>query len=272
MAGVALVAGALAAVVLAVPGAVTKLAGHETPRVFDGASGARPTATASTGPADPTPSAIAVTSSPTPAAPLLRMPGPAPSAGPGTFRYASGHGEVLGSVGTLRRYRVAVETGAGVDAQEFAETVDLVLGDPRSWIGSGRLRLQRVPARGGAHDFTIHLATARTAGRMCAAGGVDIRVDGRPYTSCRSGAKVVINLDRWLLSVDGYVAARVPLDRYREYVINHEVGHALGHSHERCPGKRRPAPTMMKQTLYLDGCVANPWPYLDGKRYAGPPL
>ena len=210
------------------------------------------------------------TASPSPSAPLLRMPGPVPSAGSGTFAYAEGDGEVLGTSGTLRRYRVAVEKGSGVDVEEFAEAVDRALGDPRSWIASGRLRLQRVPD-GSRHDFTIYLATARTAGRMCAEGGIDIRVGGKPYTSCRVSGRVIINLDRWHLSVDHLVEQGVPLATYRDYVINHEVGHELGHGHEGCPGRGKLAPTMMQQTLYLDGCVANPWPYLDGKRYAGPP-
>jgi hypothetical protein len=207
--------------------------------------------------------------SPSPSAPLLRMPGPVPSAGSGRFEYA-GAGQVFGTAGTVRRYRVAVENGANVPVDEFAAAVDRALGDPRSWIASGQLRLQRV-ADGSGHDFTIYLATAQTAGRMCAEGGIDIRIDGKPYTSCRTWGKVIINLDRWHLSVDHLVEQGVPLDTYRDYVINHEVGHELGYQHENCPGKGKPAPTMMQQTLYLDGCVANPWPYLDGKRYAGPP-
>ncbi|WDZ85427.1 DUF3152 domain-containing protein [Micromonospora cathayae] len=199
------------------------------------------------------------------------MPGPVPSAGRGSFGFDDRAGALLGRSGTLRRYRVAVEHGSGEDVRAVGTEVEQVLAAPGSWIGGGRLRLQRVPA-GAAHDFTVYLATARTAGRMCAAGGVDIRVGGRPYTSCRAPGKVILNLDRWRTSVPHFVAAGVALSVYRAYVVNHEVGHELGHRHERCPGRGRPAPVMMQQTLFLKGCTANPWPYLDGRRHTGPRL
>lgn len=202
---------------------------------------------------------------------VLRLPGPAPSSGSGSFGYASSPGRVLGTAGPVRRYLVAVEDGSGVDAEAFAAAVDEALGDERSWTGGGRLRLQRVPAR-AHHDFAILLATANTAGRLCAAGGVNIRVGGRPYTSCRVSGKVILNLDRWQLSVDHLVAARVPLSLYRAYLVNHEVGHELGQRHEGCPRRGAPAPVMMQQTLFLDGCRANPWPYVNGARYVGPRL
>ncbi|MGW4463117.1 DUF3152 domain-containing protein [Micromonospora sp. NPDC004704] len=208
-------------------------------------------------------------SSPKP--PLLRMPGPVPQSGKNTFRYGTGVGKVAGQAGVLRRYRVATEDGSGEDVKEFSAAVDETLSDPRSWTGSGQLRLQRVP-EGSNYDFTVYLATADTAARMCAAGGTDIRIDGEPYTSCRTPGKVIINLNRWMLSVDYLVAAKLPLADYRLYVINHETGHQLGHGHEQCPGKGRPAPVMQQQTLFLNGCVANSWPYLDGRRYEGPPV
>ncbi|HEX6969337.1 MAG TPA: DUF3152 domain-containing protein [Micromonosporaceae bacterium] len=259
------VVGALTVVVSAAPLELLGLAGSTSAQSGDRPSPAPPPTI------DPSPSAApSETASPSPPEPVLRLPGPVRSAGSGAFAYADEPGEVFGTAGTLRRFRVAVEQGAEVDVAEFAAAVDRALGDPRSWIASGRLRLQRVP-NDGSHNFTIYLATAQTAGRMCGAGGINIRVGGKPYTSCRLGGKVIINLDRWQLSVDHLVQAGVPLDTYRDYVINHEVGHELGHGHENCPGQGRPAPTMMQQTLYLDGCVANPWPYLDGRRYAGPP-
>nr|WP_229400756.1 DUF3152 domain-containing protein [Micromonospora okii] len=203
--------------------------------------------------------------------PVLRLPGPVPSAGRGDFRYDDRGGPVLGRAGAVRRYRVAVEREAGEDARAFGAAVQEALAGPGSWVDGGRLRLRQVPG-GARHDFTVYLATARTAGRMCAAGGVDIRVGGRPYTSCRAPGKVIINLDRWRTSVPHYVSAGVPLGVYRTYVVNHEVGHELGNRHERCPKRGRPAPVMMQQTLFLNGCVANPWPYRDGRRYTGPRL
>jgi hypothetical protein len=201
---------------------------------------------------------------------VTQLPGKFPSSGSGSFVFAAGRGPASGAGGTLRRFHVGVEKGAGEDLAAFASTVDKTLGDPRGWTASRQLRLQRVSPAEPA-DFTIYLATPETAREMCAQGKVDIVEKGEPYTSCRAPGKVILNLARWRLSVPDYVAAGVPLDTYRQYMVNHEVGHELGHGHEVCPGKGKPAPVMQQQTLALRGCVANAWPYLNGKRYAGPP-
>jgi hypothetical protein len=202
---------------------------------------------------------------------VLTLRGGVPANGTGDFRYAQSRGEVHGSGGGLRRYRVAVERGSDEDVDAFAALVDETLGDERSWTGGGRLRLQRV---GGsdAHDFTVYLATRETAGAMCLRGGVNIRVGGRPYTSCRSTGKAIINLDRWRLSAPTYVSSKTPLKTYRQYVVNHEVGHELGHSHQGCPRRGGPAPVMVQQTLTLRGCKPYAWPRQGDRNLVGPGL
>jgi hypothetical protein len=187
--------------------------------------------------------------------------------GPGTWVYAPGSSSVFGTGGPVTNYRVAVETGVPVSITDFAAEVDATLGDPRSWIGSGALRLQRVPA-GTPAAFTVRLATGGTTQRLCAAAGLDIFWRGEPYTSCFDNTDSVINLIRYMTGIPDYGA---PLSVYRQYAINHEVGHALGHGHELCPGPGMLAPVMQQQTFGLQGCRANAWPYLNGQRYAGPP-
>lgn len=187
-----------------------------------------------------------------------------PERGRGSFSEVATGGRVLGTAGTLRRFRVAVEDGAKQDAGTFAAEVDAILGDTRSWVAAKRFRLQRVP-KGAAAEFTIYLATPATSERMCALGGLDTE----RYTSCRLPGQVIINLARWLTAVPDYGA---PVSTYRAYAINHEVGHQLGHGHEACPEPGAPAPVMQQQTLGLKGCLAYAWPYLAGRRYEGPAI
>jgi hypothetical protein len=193
-------------------------------------------------------------------------PAPAASGSPGAarFRYAPGPGTVGGTAGQLRRYRVAVEGGIDEDAARFAAAVDTIVADPRGWTAGGRLRLQRV-AKGTAADFTVFLATPETSEAMCATAGLHTH----RYGSCRLPGQVIINLDRWQESVPDYGA---PLEVYRAYAVNHEIGHELGYGHEACPAPGRPAPVMQQQTYGLAGCLPNAWPNVDGARYSGPPV
>jgi hypothetical protein len=218
-------------------------------------------------PADPAWSAPAPTTAPppatAPAAPPTTAPPPIeyPERGAGTWLIAAGQGPIAGTSGRLMRYRVAVERGIrNVEPAGFAAAVEQTLGDPRGWTGDGRWRLRRV-GPGSPYDFTVYLATPATRDKLCAS-GYD------RYTSCRNGEHVVINVARWVNSVPHYDA---PLSAYREYVVNHEVGHRLGHGHEKCPGRGELAPLMQQQTLGLHGCTANGWPLVNGRRYTGPP-
>jgi hypothetical protein len=183
----------------------------------------------------------------------------------GHFRYVKTRGPLLGKSGELHRFKVAVEESVpGVEPSDFSRVIDRTLGDKRSWIASGKLRVRRVPKSAKDAEFTIYLATPATSERMCAAGG--LHTEG--FTSCRVPGQVIINADRWALAVPDYAG---DLGEYRQYAINHEVGHQLGHGHESCPGKGKPAPVMLQQTYGLDGCVRNAWPYVSGKRYSGEP-
>jgi len=230
-----------------------------------------PAATVLPGPGVTAGVAASPTAGPTPTATAPPTPSAPPSYamnGPGTYVYASGSSAVLGTAGGLRTYRVAVETGIPVAAEDFAAIVDRTLGDQRSWIGGANVRLQRVAGDAASSGFTVALVTPGTAQKLCGAVGLDIFWHGEPYTSCQAGARAVINLSRYLKAVPNYGA---PLADYQQYAINHEVGHVLGHGHELCPTKGQPAPVMQQQTFDLQGCTANSWPYLNGQRYAGPP-
>ncbi|WP_235834134.1 DUF3152 domain-containing protein [Actinomadura logoneensis] len=155
-----------------------------------------------------------------------------------------------GARGTTVRYAVEMERGLPFDVTEFAATVHRVLNDPRSWGHGGRMRFVRVD--GGPVAFRVALSSPALTDRLCAP-----LVTGGEL-SCRQGVRSVINARRWGTGVPWY---RGDLAAYREYVVNHEVGHALGHGHERCPGPGRRAPVMVQQTKSLYGCRPNPWPF-----------
>ena len=174
-----------------------------------------------------------------------------PGRGPGTFTRADVDGPKVGESGArLLRYAVKVEKNLPYDADETARAIEATLSDPRSWIGGGDWRLELVsdPARA---DFTVFLATPGTVDRYC----WPLRTYGR--VSCQAGNRVMLNAWRWAHGADAYGS---DVGAYRQYLVNHEVGHRLGHNHVGCPGKGKRAPVMMQQTKGVGACEANPWP------------
>lgn len=145
-------------------------------------------------------------------------------------------------------FRIESEQGLPIRLRTFARVVRSTLGDDRSW---SRGDPSRVGEAGPDADFRIVLASPDTTDHLCA----PLATRGR--VSCRNGADVVINAWRWVNSAPAY-GDRIM--QYRRYVINHEVGHALGNPHEACPFPGAVAPVMLQQTLGLDGCIRNPWP------------
>ncbi|ANZ16421.1 Protein of unknown function (DUF3152) [Streptomyces noursei ATCC 11455] len=170
---------------------------------------------------------------------------------------APGHGKVL-------RYRVDVEEGLPLDGELFAEAVHKTLNDDRSWAHGGQRTFQRVGS--GDADFVISLASPGTTAKWCAKSGLDTTEDN---VSCDSAAtqRVMINAYRWAQGAKTYGPDKMLA--YRQMLINHEVGHRLGHNHEVCSRAGALAPVMMQQTKFLttDGvtCRPNSWPYPTGQ-------
>ena len=150
--------------------------------------------------------------------------------------------------GPLHTYRVEVEEGTGVDPDRFADEVEVLLSSPLGWTTADGISLQRV---GGDADIVVELATGPTVDLLC------YPLDTHRELSCAPDHRAVLNLDRWTLGAE---PSGLDVASYRGYLVNHEVGHVLGHGHVDCPGAGSPAPVMMQQTLTIGDCAPNPWP------------
>ena len=156
------------------------------------------------------------------------------------------------------RYRVDVEKGLGLDGTLFADAVQKTLNDDRSWAHNGAMTFERISS--GRPDFVITLASPGTTAFWCEKSGLDTTVDN---VSCDSASteRVMINAYRWAQGAETFGAkAMFP---YRQMLINHEVGHRLGHNHVSCQTPGTLAPVMQQQTKSLDiegiKCKPNPW-------------
>ncbi|WP_232792452.1 DUF3152 domain-containing protein [Actinacidiphila yeochonensis] len=207
-------------------------------------------------------SPTATATSATPTATRDSSPPTVPKSGSGTFTTAQASGAASGH-GRIRRYKVEVEGGIQLSAADAANEIAGILADPRGWENDGRDGFQLVSS--GTADFVIKIATPDTTDAICGAAGLLTRGE----VNCDVGAVVVVNLKRWELGSPEFDG---PIHDYRALIINHEVGHRIGHGHESCPGPGKPAPVMMQQIKGLHGCVANAWPYdSKGNYIQGPP-
>ena len=216
-----------------------------------------PSATGSSGAGSPSPSTTRATPSATPSPSHSRQPSSVPKHGTGSFTTAQASVSASGH-GTIRRYKVQVEGGIQLSAADAAREIAGILADPRGWENDGHDGFQLVSS--GPADFVIKIATPDTVDHICGAAGLLTRGE----VNCDVGATVVVNLKRWMLGSPEFDG---PIHDYRALIINHEVGHRIGHGHEGCPGPGKLAPVMMQQIKGLHGCIANAWPYDTKGRY-----
>ncbi|MGB9995158.1 DUF3152 domain-containing protein [Streptomyces pseudogriseolus] len=189
-----------------------------------------------------------------------KFPLAATRGGTGKFYAVTGIDKAPGK-GRKVTYRVDVEHGLALDGALFAEAVHRTLNDRRSWAHDG-LTFERIES--GKADFVITLAGPETTADWCAKSGLDTTEDN---VSCDSAAteRVLINAYRWAQGAETYGAK---MFAYRQMLINHEIGHRLGHNHVTCDKDGDLAPVMQQQTKFLEydgiSCRPNPWPYPKG--------
>ncbi|MBJ7291357.1 DUF3152 domain-containing protein [Williamsia sp.] len=199
--------------------------------------------------------------------------GPFTEVGRKSWRVIPGTTGVVGNASRVYTYTVEAENGLtpqdyGSDSI-FAKLVDATLANPKSWIGGGKVAFRRIAT--GNPDFRVSLTSTGTTRELC---GYQIKLESSCYYPPE--ARVTLNEARW---VRGAVAYQGDDLLYRQYQINHEVGHAIGYEqHEPCESEGALAPVMMQQSfgvanseiMALDPdmranrdlvCRANPWPF-----------
>jgi hypothetical protein len=188
-------------------------------------------------------------------------PPPTTPPSPPTATTDEGFSVLLGSseagAGPTVTFTVEVEPDTGIAPAEALAVAEDALFDPRSW---GRdVHLLRVDDPADA-DIRLVFALPSTTDELCGEAGLRTHGVYSCWTGPYAGRFAVINSWRYAFGAAGFADQA----EYRRYVVNHEVGHGLGHGHVGCPAAGAPAPVMMQQSASLGGCVANGWPYPDG--------
>ena len=146
-------------------------------------------------------------------------------------------------------YSVATRGTVTADLAEFKSVAAATYNSPLGW---SRLGVKFTEVASGGR-FTLWLSEASQMTTFSAA-GCDTTY------SCAVGSNVIINQDRWVNGADPFISAGGSLADYRSMVLNHELGHWLGHGHRLCSGAGQPAPLMQQQSMGMQGCALNAWP------------
>ncbi len=152
--------------------------------------------------------------------------------------------------GRVVTYTVSTKGATSADLGEFSAQVNETLNSPRGWARMG-ISFQQVSSGG---NFNLILSEPALVPSF-SPGGCSAE------WSCRVGVSVIINDMRWTGGTDAWNASGASIRDYRHMVVNHEVGHWLGHGHQNCSAPGASAAVMQQQSISLQGCAPNPWPH-----------
>ena len=135
--------------------------------------------------------------------------------------------------------------------EEFRRIVLSILGDERGWSRAG-VRFELDPVS----DLQVILGEPQEVDALC------LPLRTRSEVSCQNGEVVALNSERWMTGPAPASGWDSDLDVYRQYLVNHEVGHLFGlrHPTSQCPLTGGRAAVMSQQTGGLAGCMGNGFP------------
>jgi hypothetical protein len=134
--------------------------------------------------------------------------------------------------------------------------VDAVLSDPQGWTQYGYTFTYvdpKVAASAGKQIIEIKMCAQGEIAKHCGGGLAELSC----YVLDRN--KIYLRYKNWTSGSN----SQLPVDEYRNYVINHEVGHALGLDHAKCPGDGQPGSIMQQMSrgpTHIAPCTMNVWP------------
>ena len=174
--------------------------------------------------------------------------------GTNTASTANATGHMIDGVKVIY-YKTMVWGSVAANFADFKAKVAETLNDSRGWVRAG---LKFVEVSSG-QDVNVILSDPANLGATPGC-GADL--------SCTTWAnQVIINDVRWREGTEASRAGEMSTRDYQHMVVNHEMGHWLGHyAHiEGCTEENGfiggPAPIMLQQSTGLRGCSSfNAWP------------
>ena len=176
-------------------------------------------------------------------------------------------------------YCVATRGSVSESLEQFENKIFRTLNSPEGWPRAGVTFRFAHAASGSGSDGVSGADTNTSSGASTSSASNAVDCDFTLWLSeasqvpsfssycsveysCRVGNAVIINQSRWNEPTSSWLNGGGNLENYRTMVLNHEVGHRLGHMDNEnvCASPNGPAPLMQEQSISLRGCSIRWWP------------